>query len=327
MKRKYCPECDPALDRREFLVQAGRVAAVAGSAALWANLPRVHAAPQPTSAAETCVKQFYDSLSAAQKSEICFPFEHELRHRISANWSITKHTIGSSFYTAEQRELIRQIIRHVTSPDGYERLMRQMDDDWGGWEAYTVAIFGEPGQGKFQWEMTGRHLTLRADGDSVDRAAFGGPIIYGHGEESKPEANLFYYQTKQVNEIFAALDSKQREQALIERAPRENEVPIQGSGGTFPGLPASELSADQKELLERVIRTILAPYRQEDVDEVMAILKATGGLEKLHLAFYKQGDLQNDGIWDIWRLEGPGFVWHFRGAPHVHAYVNIGIVS
>ena len=28
-------------------------------------------------------------------------------------------------------------------------------------------------------------------------------------------------------------------------------------------------------------------------------------------------------IWDIWRLEGPNFVWHFRGAPHVHAYVNI----
>ena len=26
----------------------------------------------------------------------------------------------------------------------------------------------------------------------------------------------------------------------------------------------------------------------------------------------------------IWRLEGPTLVWHFRGAPHVHAYVNIG---
>ncbi len=327
MMKRHCPECEAGLDRREFLVQTGRMAAAASGTLFWANLPRVHAAPQPTSAAETFVKQFYDSLTPQQRSEICFPFEHELRHRISANWTITKYTIGSSFYSAEQRGIIQQIIRHVTSPDGYERLMRQMDDDWGGWEAYTVAVFGEPGQGKFQWEMTGRHLTLRADGDSVDRAAFGGPIIYGHGEQSKPEANLFYYQTKQVNEIFRALDPQQRKQALVERAPRENQVPIQGPAGTFPGLPASELSSDQKALLENVIRTILAPYRQEDVEEVMAVLKQTGGLEKLHLAFYQQGDLQNDGIWDIWRLEGPGFVWHFRGAPHVHAYVNIGIVG
>jgi hypothetical protein len=41
------------------------------------------------------------------------------------------------------------------------------------------------------------------------------------------------------------------------------------------------------------------------------------------MAFYEQGDLEGDKVWDIWRLEGPSFVWHFRGAPHVHAYINI----
>jgi hypothetical protein len=322
-----CLECEAEVDRREFLWQAGSTALAVGSTAWLARVPFVHAAPKPDSAAETFVRQLYESLSATQKAEICFPFEHPLRQHISANWLVTKHTIGSSFYTSEQRELIRQIIQNVTSPDGYERLMRQTEDDFGGWQAYSIAIFGEPGTGKFQWEMTGRHLTLRADGDSVDRAAFGGPIVYGHGEESKPENNLFYYQTRQVNEIFAALDPAQRKKALLARAPQENQVPIQGAQGKFPGLSASELTADQKQLLEQVIRTILAPYRAEDVEEVMNILKATGGIDQLHLAFYQQGDLQNDGVWDIWRLEGPGFVWHFRGAPHVHAYVNIGIVQ
>ena len=24
-----------------------------------------------------------------------------------------------------------------------------------------------------------------------------------------------------------------------------------------------------------------------------------------------------------WRVEGPAFVWHFRGAPHVHVWVNV----
>ena len=59
--------------------------------------------------------------------------------------------------------------------------------------------------------MTGRHLTIRADGDSVENAAFGGPIVYGHGEEDA-KSNLFHDQTKKVNGVFGALDAKQRKQ-------------------------------------------------------------------------------------------------------------------
>jgi hypothetical protein len=154
--------------------------------------------------------------------------------------------------------------------------------------------------------------------------AFGGPIVYGHGEED-PSNNLFHYQTKQANEVFAALDPEQRKRALLSAAPRENDVPLQGTSGKFPGVPVADLSSDQKSLFESVVKTILAPYRQEDVEEVLAILKATGGLDQLHLAFYQEDDINSDSVWDIWRVEGPAFVWHFRGAPHVHAYVNIGV--
>ena len=24
-----------------------------------------------------------------------------------------------------------------------------------------------------------------------------------------------------------------------------------------------------------------------------------------------------------WRIEGPSFVWYFRGTPHVHVWVNV----
>jgi hypothetical protein len=27
--------------------------------------------------------------------------------------------------------------------------------------------------------------------------------------------------------------------------------------------------------------------------------------------------------WDVWRIEGPAFVWHFQGYPHVHGWINI----
>ena len=47
------------------------------------------------------------------------------------------------------------------------------------------------------------------------------------------------------------------------------------------------------------------------------------GFDKLHMAFYKNQDIGNDGVWDVWQLEGPQMVWYFRGAPHVHVWVNV----
>ena len=330
-----CPDCASGVDRRRFLGAVGGAALAAGTSPLWTPASRAIAAPTPASTAETAVTALYRTLTEKQRQEVCFPFGHELRSKINANWQITDHAIASDFYTNEQRDLMDQIFRGVTSEDGYERFQRQMDEDSGGFGDYSMAIFGEPGTGKFQWEMTGRHLTMRADGDSVDKVAFGGPIIYGHAEgdsEAGLPGNVFYYQVKKANEVFRALDGKQREQALLAKAPRENMVPIQGPEGTFPGLAIGALSSDQQELVEQTIKVILAPYREEDVDEAIAMLKQGGGLEKLHLSFYKtdaSGDpeLGDDGEWEIWRLEGPSFVWHFRGAPHVHAYVNIGLAG
>jgi len=207
-----------------------------------------------------------------------------------------------------------------------------MEDDWGGFNSYTMALFGQPGTGKFEWEMTGRHLTIRADGDSVANAAFGGPIVYGHGKgdsEVGLPGNLFAYQVKMANTVFLALDEKQREKALVSQAPTETQVLLQDQQVQFPGICVGELSSDQKDLVEMTIKVILAPYRETDVEEAMAQLKQGGGLEKLNLSFYKtdahgEPDLGEDGEWEIWRLEGPTFVWHFRGQPHVHTYVNIG---
>jgi hypothetical protein len=321
--RSVCPECSPSYDRRTFIQAVGGAALAGVVAPMLTDTEVAQAAPTASSGAETTVTRLFTSLTDTQKQTICFPFEHDLRRKISANWHVTKPTIKGDFYTKEQQALVDEIVRKITSPDGYERIQKQTEYDDGGIGFYSMAIFGTPGSGKFQWALTGRHLTMRADGDSVDKAAFGGPIIYGHGEED-PKENLFHYQTKQANEVFRSLDSKQAEQALLKNAPPEAAVALQGEKGKFPGIGISELSADQKQLVEATLKILLAPYREEDVDEVMAILKESGGIDKLHMAFYQQGDLKDDKVWDIWRVEGPSFVWHFRGAPHVHAYINIG---
>jgi len=318
-----CSDCCD-LDRRHFIKAVGVSAAAAATPALF-DARFAHAAPAKDSSATTNVKRFFESLGEKQLAAINFPFDHPLRQRINANWQVTKPKIGDDFYSDDQRQMIHAILKNITSEDGYERLIQQMDEDRGGIEEYSVAVFGNPQTGKFEWEMTGRHLTLRADGDSVDKSAFGGPIVYGHGVET-PADNLFYHHTKQVNKVFRALDAKQAKRALLKKAPRENAVRIQGEQGSFSGLAVGDMSADQKELVEATLKKLLSPYRPEDVHEVMQIVKAGGGIDKLHMAFYQQDDLDNDKVWDIWRVEGPSFVWHFRGAPHVHAYINISEV-
>jgi hypothetical protein len=91
----------------------------------------------------------------------------------------------------------------------------------------------------------------------------------------------------------------------------------------MPGIPVAELSADQREELEKVLAILLEPFRAGDSDEVRRCLSKQGGIEACRLAFFREGDLGRDGVWDCWRLEGPSFVWHFRGAPHVHVWVNV----
>lgn len=107
------------------------------------------------------------------------------------------------------------------------------------------------------------------------------------------------------------------------KAPKESAVTLRDAKESTPGVAGGDLSDDQQKLLLSVLRDIMAPYRKEDVDEVMEVLKSGGGVDKLHMSFYQSGDLGDDGVWDVWRLESPTLVCHFRGAPHVHAYINI----
>jgi hypothetical protein len=96
-----------------------------------------------------------------------------------------------------------------------------------------------------------------------------------------------------------------------------------GTQGRFPGLRVAEMAAEQKAELQKVLLALIEPYRKEDQEEALECLGKQGGLDACSLAFYKEGDIGNDGEWDNWRLEGPAFVWYFRGYPHVHVWVNV----
>ncbi len=341
-REKICPDCDfagsPAINRRHFVQTVG--AATAGATLL----PRVLNAAEKKAAgkkgegkSETLVQKLYQSLSDEQKSEICFPWDYKddrglLRTHVSNNWSITDRktqNVGGSFYTKDQQELIETIFYGLYNPAWHDRIRKQLKDDAGGYgKAQTIAIFGEPGSGQFEFVMTGRHLTVRCDGDSEKHVAFGGPIFYGHAaqgfnEKADHPGNVFWPQALKANELFGMLNGQQRKAALLKQAPGESNVPLRGKKAEVPGIPVNELSSDQKEHLQGVLDLLLEPYRSSDVAEARRCLEAQGGLDECGIAFYQSGDIGNDGVWDVWRLEGPAFVWHYRGSPHVHVWVNV----
>jgi hypothetical protein len=327
------------LDRRDFIRTVGeKSSAFLAFGALastpvhtWAdNSVKVRSSVKP---AEDMVRELFGTLSDDQKKEIALPYEHkDNQGRVTRlgmyNAPILGRMIGKH-YTKPQQELIHRTLRAICSDDdGYRRISRDGTfDGSGSFESCGAMIFGDPsGQNPFAWVFTGHHLTVRCDGNFSDGTAFGGPMYYGHSPDGYSDENVFYYQTKSVVSVFDALSPAQREKAVVRGSPGEHlpSVKLRPEGQSKPGIGIGELSGDQRELVKKVMRDVLSPYRKEDADEVMDVIKKTGGLEKVNLAFYQDRGAPKSERWHFWRLEGPGFVWNYRVLPHVHTYVNIG---
>ncbi len=318
---------------------------------------------------ETLVAQLYKSLTDEQKKIIAFPFEHPLRSKVDNNWMITKPAIGK-LLTADQQDLVKQIFMDLHDPEYAQRVYDQVEHDNKdgaghlGFKGCAIALFGEPGaigvparrdresnarntatnyvavapgattqtgsKSKFEFVFTGRHVTRRCDGNSVEGEAFGGPIFYGHAAEGfveKPNhpGNVYWYQALQANEVYKALDGKQRKIALLGDGREEQgtkTVALRGKADGLPGIGMTDLTRDQKDLVRKVMADILAPFRKSDATAALKLIE-DGGFDNLHMAFYKNMDVGNDGVWDVWQIEGPSMVWYFRGDPHVHTWVHI----
>ena len=335
-----CPDCVTPT-RRDFLKTTAGVAALGavGGAMLPIGLRSARAgdaavASQP----ESLVSQFYKTLTDAQKAAICFPFDHPLRSKVNNNWFIVKSRMDK-LLNGDQLQMVRDIFVGLHSDEYAAKVVKQVEDDNhsdGGFNHCAVAMFGQPGE-KFEFVFTGRHVTRRCDGNSVEGEGFGGPIFYGHAargfyEKADHPGNIYWYQALAANEVFKALDGRQRSVALVQN-PRPEQatqtVALKRSSKDIVGIALSDLAADQKGLVRKTMQDLLAPFRKSDSDKAMAMIEA-GGFENLRMAFFNGNDadgnnldIGDDGVWDVWQIEGPNMVWYFRGEPHVHTWVHV----
>lgn len=329
-----CPEC-VSIDRRDLLryVSIAPVA-VAGGVALNTSVARGadDGLPKPREfkpgPAEDLVKELYSGMSDEQKKAVCFNYDHKDRLALSPNRALGQ-VIGKAF-DKKQQELLERIVKAISAGDDASWKQISRNGTWDNSKTFLntgANIFGDPTKGPFAFLFTGHHLTLRCDGNLKDNIAFGGPIYYGHTPNPYSDKNVFYYQTQQAMKFYDALNKEHREKATIKKGnPGEGPASVK-LPGTAKGVLYADLTADQKELMGLVMRSLLSPFRKEDGDEVMAVIKESGGMEKLGFAFYGEGfegaDTDSKQPWSFWRIEGPGFVWNFRVLPHVHTYVNI----
>lgn len=331
-RRIECPDCED-IDRRGFLGAMGLGAIGGGLLPGVAHSADATAAKTSKKPAEDLIRELYATLSDDQKQSLVYPWNHGEEAGVPTRLRMVNaphfgKRIGES-YSKPQQELCHEILRAICSgEEGYHKISRGGRFDGSkSFEGLGAVIFGEPVEGsKFSLVFTGHHLTIRCDGNSEPGAAFGGPMYYGHSAVGYSPGNVFFYQTKSVLSVYGALDEKQRVQAVVRgKTPGEQaaSVRFRPAGEPHPGIAFSDLSADQKKLVEQVMRDILLPYREEDAEEVMTLVKANGGMEKVHLAFYANADGDEKQPWHFWRLEGPGFVWNYRVLPHVHTFVHI----
>ncbi|VTR97316.1 DUF3500 domain-containing protein [Tuwongella immobilis] len=339
-----CPDCVEtprvSVDRRQFVqtVAATTVAtgllSVPGASLLTAAPPATASKPaaKVDRQAEMLIQELFGTLTADQKKEV-LPFDHGSNNgkATPTRMRMYNRAIGKTIeevYTKPQTELIERILKAISSGEqGMHYLTRGGTfDNSGSLEGCGVTLFGDPtNNGKYAWVFAGHHLTVRCDGDSQADVAFGGPIYYGHSPNGYSDKNVFLPQTKAVLSVFDALDEGQRKLATVTGSPGEQEASIRfrPQGQPRPGIALASLKADQRKHVEDVMRTVLAPYRQTDVDEVMEIIRTTGGMDAIHLAFYRDKTSTDDKPWHFWRLEGPGIVWNFRVLPHVHTFVQV----
>jgi hypothetical protein len=245
----------------------------------------------------------------------------------TGNAAVNKLMIGTE-YNKKQVELLDKIFRAIgNGEDGYKQLSRNgRFDNSNDFESISAIIYGEAKEGeKFSLVFTGHHLTVRCDGNSEESTAFGGPLYYGHSPSGYATTNVFHKQTKAATELFSTLDADAKKTAVLSGKWKDehNGVPVPKKDAKVPGLCFKDMTKDQKSRTEALMKELVSPYRKEDGDEVMELIKATGGMEKLSMAFYEEGKVSEKEPWTYWRLEGPGFVWSFRALPHIHTFVNI----
>lgn len=272
--------------------------------------------------------RLHDSLEGPARERVCLPYDHPLRQYHNRGVGGGGMDVDRATFSRAQRSLLTDLLYAGLSPEGRERIPGQFFISWPGVHSMDVALFGDPRQEHFQVVLCGPHLNLRLGGASREGVAFGGPQVYGDQRGNhRPglPGNVYRYQYEAAHRILEGLPREVHDAAFIRKAPIQTQIEVQGPGGRFPGVGVETLPAPARKEIRKLVDGILSTYHPEDAAYARRCIEENGGAGALHLSHYREGDEPGESRHQIFRLEGPAAVFHFRGFPHVHAFINVAM--
>jgi Protein of unknown function (DUF3500) len=276
---------------------------------------------------DTLARRLYATLDAEQRADACVPYDHPLRQYHNRGvWGGGRDILFG--FSRRQRSMLTDLMYAGLSEEGRTRVPEEFFTKWSGVHSMRALICGDPAAPPYQIILTGNHINLRLGGTSREGAAFGGPQVYGDqrgNERPGLPGNLYRDQFLIAQRILRNLDARQKNLAVLEEAPVQTGIELQGPHGVFPGVAVSSLESDNRTLARELVERIFATYLPDDVAYARACLKANGGIDGLFLSYYQHGEDGTIAEGQVFRLEGPGAVFYFRGYPHVHAFVNVAM--
>lgn len=288
--------------------------------------------PSPSAQLEpvdVLAREFVKSLDAEQRAETCVDYEHPLRQYHNRGvWGGGREVMFG--FSRRQRRVLTDLVYAGLSIEGRTRVPDEYFMRMTGVHGMRVLVCGDPVAPPYQVIMTAGHLNLRLGGRSREGAAFGGPQVYGDqrgNERAGLPGNKYRDQFVLAQRLLHGLPRDQQQRAVLEAAPVQTAIELQGRHGVLPGLAVRDLAADHKAMVTRIIDQVLETYPPDDVAYAWSCLNANGGVDALAISYYQRGEDGAIPDGQVFRIEGPAAVLYFRGYPHVHAFVNIAMDS
>ena len=325
-----CPECSGAedLSRRAFVRKVtGAVVATGLLPAVPSPFARAADGAKQSGTAETSVKRFYESLTDDQKKTDLLPLRPPAAEQ-------DQRQLGD--HQADHRRVLQQGAAGPPRRDlprrGQPRRLRAVQEADGRRRGRLRAVprrrlrHARLGQVRVGADRPARHPPRRRRQRGrrrVRRADRSTATATATRRRACPATSSTTRRRRPTRSSRPSTASSAR-RPCSQGPARRRRSPSRARRGKFPGLAVGDLSR-RPEGARRVghqgdPRPLPRGRRRRRRSRSSRTAAASTGCT---WPSTRASDLGNDHEWDIWRLEGPSFVWHFRGAPHVHAYVNI----
>lgn len=312
------------INRRRLLQWTG----AAGAAAVAGRFVLMPPSPSRSLASvDELAKRLHASFDDETRSVTCVEYDHPLRQLHNRGVATGGMRVWWNLDWG-QCQLVVDLLHAGLSEVGRERVPKQYFLNWPGVHVLNVLFCGDPANPPYQVMLSGPHLNLRLGGTCREGVAFGGPQIYGDQRGDLKQGlpgNVYRYQWELASELFESLSPGDQERAACGEEPVQTLIEYRGRFGELPGAPLAEAGDGAKRRAAQLVDAILENYPREGADYARACLDANGGVGGLSVSHYRRGEAGRVWPYQIFRLEGPAAVFHYRGHPHLHAFMNVGM--